>query len=128
MKLQSIGQNQTELEKANGVTVFYSYSTPVAAFVPGKGALVTNKHYSVTTSRHINKAVERWGATRVEVDQGVIDQYADGEGDTSKPIPRPYQPKTGEKCSCKRGVERDNCARCEGTGWVIDFAAIRARA
>jgi len=38
-----------------------------------------------------------------------------------------YQPKTGAKCSCKRGVMRDNCANCEGTGWVIDFAAIRAR-
>lgn len=38
-----------------------------------------------------------------------------------------YQPKTGAKCACKRGVERDNCPTCEGTGWVIDFAAIRAR-
>lgn len=38
-----------------------------------------------------------------------------------------YQPKTGAKCSCKRGVERDNCANCEGTGFVIDFRAIRAR-
>jgi hypothetical protein len=36
-----------------------------------------------------------------------------------------YQPKTGEKCACKRGIERDNCPRCEGTGEVIDFAAIR---
>jgi hypothetical protein len=38
-----------------------------------------------------------------------------------------YQPKTGARCSCKRGFERDNCASCEGTGQVIDFAAIRAR-
>lgn len=37
-----------------------------------------------------------------------------------------YQPKTGVRCSCKRGVWRDNCPNCEGTGWVIDFAAIRA--
>lgn len=37
------------------------------------------------------------------------------------------QPKTGVKCSCRRGIERDNCPSCEGTGWVIDFAAIRAR-
>ena len=41
---------------------------------------------------------------------------------------KPYQPKTGAACSCKRGVERDNCPRCEGTGMVVDFAAIRARA
>lgn len=35
-----------------------------------------------------------------------------------------YQPKTGARCSCKRGVWRDNCPTCEGTGWIIDFAAI----
>lgn len=39
-----------------------------------------------------------------------------------------YQPKTGQKCSCKRGIQRDNCPTCEGTGWAIDFRAIRARA
>jgi hypothetical protein len=36
-----------------------------------------------------------------------------------------YQPKTGQACHCKPGPMRDNCARCEGTGQVIDFAAIR---
>ena len=38
----------------------------------------------------------------------------------------PYQPKTGQRCSCKRGQQRDNCPQCEGTGWIIDFRAIRA--
>ncbi len=38
-----------------------------------------------------------------------------------------YQPKTGDKCGCRRGIERDNCPACEGTGWRIDFAKIRAR-
>ena len=38
-----------------------------------------------------------------------------------------YQPKTGEPCRCKPGIERDNCPACEGTGWRIDFAAIRNR-
>jgi len=42
-------------------------------------------------------------------------------------VKRPYQPKTGARCHCKRGVHRDNCPDCEGTGWRIDFAAIRAR-
>jgi hypothetical protein len=37
-----------------------------------------------------------------------------------------YQPKTGTKCDCRAGNERDNCATCEGTGWQIDFAAVRA--
>ena len=39
-----------------------------------------------------------------------------------------YQPKTGQKCHCRPAVQRDNCPDCEGTGWAIDFRAIRARA
>ena len=76
MKLTAIGSTQTEIERADGVTILYSYSTPVAAFVPGKGGLCSSRKYSVTTSRHVNKALARWGATRVDVDQGIIDQYA----------------------------------------------------
>lgn len=38
-----------------------------------------------------------------------------------------YQPKTGERCHCKRGIQRDNCPDCEGTGWRVDFRAIRER-
>lgn len=38
-----------------------------------------------------------------------------------------YQPKTGARCSCRKGVQRENCPACEGTGFAIDFAAIRAR-
>ena len=36
-----------------------------------------------------------------------------------------HRPKTGQPCSCRRGIERDNCPQCEGTGQRIDFAAIR---
>ena len=32
---------------------------------------------------------------------------------------------TGERCSCRPGIERDNCPSCEGTGRRLDFAAIR---
>lgn len=38
-----------------------------------------------------------------------------------------YQPKTGAQCSCRPGIQRDNCPRCEGTGMVVDFKAIRER-
>jgi len=31
-----------------------SYGVPVAAFVPGRGHIKTDKKYSVTTSRHAN--------------------------------------------------------------------------
>lgn len=37
-----------------------------------------------------------------------------------------YTPLTGNKCGCKRGIERDNCPNCEGTGKVINFRAIHA--
>ena len=76
MKLKPIAANQTEVEREGGVTVFYSYETPVAAFVPGSGALCTIKKYSRTTSKHINQAVERWGATRRNVAQVEIDRLA----------------------------------------------------
>lgn len=74
MKLNSIGKNQTEIELPDGTLVFFSYQTPVAAFVPGKGALCSTTKYSTTTSRHVNQAVARWGATRHDVAQSVIDQ------------------------------------------------------
>jgi hypothetical protein len=63
MTLRNIGSNQTEITKADGTTILYSYSTPVAAHVPGKGYLRTRRHFSVTTSKHINK----WIAGTAEV-------------------------------------------------------------
>lgn len=44
-----------------------------------------------------------------------------------EPTTHEYQPKTGAKCWCRSGIERDNCPNCEGTGEIIDFAKIRAR-
>ena len=39
---------------------------------------------------------------------------------------RDNAPKTGARCTCKKGIERDNCANCEGSGRCIDFKAIRS--
>lgn len=75
MKLKAIGPNQTEVE-TNGNIVFFSYNTPVAVFVPGRGGLVTSTKYSRTTSKHITKTIERWGCSRVEVSQAEIDKLA----------------------------------------------------
>ena len=36
-----------------------------------------------------------------------------------------YQPKTGLPCHCRKGIQRDNCPTCEGTGLQIDFARLR---
>lgn len=54
MNLSTIGANQTIVNLANGTQVFHSYTTPVAAFIPGEGYIVTATKYSRTTSRHIN--------------------------------------------------------------------------
>lgn len=59
-----------------------------------------------------------------------LDQPKDDDQGCTFPVTpdRPeYQPKTGVRCSCKRGIERDNCPNCEATGWVIDFKKIRDR-
>ena len=55
MKLNPIGSNQTEVELASGVTVFFSYKTPVAAHIPGRGCIRTDQYYSRTTTKHINQ-------------------------------------------------------------------------
>ncbi len=53
MKIKAIASNMTEL-KTNGVSVLFSYETPVAGW-DGNGAFRTKEYYSTTTSRHINK-------------------------------------------------------------------------
>jgi hypothetical protein len=70
MRLLSIAANQTEVEFGNDISVFFSYRTPVAAFIPGLGYVKTSKKFSQTTSKHINKWLE--GETATEVDQDYI--------------------------------------------------------
>tara|TARA_B100000902_G_C26866100_1_gene695403 strand:- start:184 stop:414 length:231 start_codon:yes stop_codon:yes gene_type:complete len=72
MKLTPIAANQTEVSFNNGTQVFFSYKTPVAAYLPEKGYVRTEKFWSVTTSRHINKWLN--GVTNVDqIDQSVLD-------------------------------------------------------
>ena len=71
MQVQSLGANKTQVDLADGTSVFFSYKTPVAALVPGKGWIRTKTRYSVTTSKHINQWVQ---APATEVDQWDIDQ------------------------------------------------------
>tara|TARA_B100001175_G_scaffold6578_1_gene5112 strand:- start:847 stop:1080 length:234 start_codon:yes stop_codon:yes gene_type:complete len=54
MKLTPIAANQTEVETADA-RIFFSYRTPVAAYVFGRGFVRSEDFFSVTTSRHINK-------------------------------------------------------------------------
>ena len=55
MQLTPIAANQTQLNLNDGTEVFFSYRTPVAAYLPSQGYIRTAKKWSVTTSRHINK-------------------------------------------------------------------------
>ena len=55
MQLTPIAANQTSVSFNDGTEVFFSYKTPVAAYLPEKGYVKTEKFYSVTTSSHINK-------------------------------------------------------------------------
>ena len=54
MKVQSIGSNQAEVSLADGTEILFSYGTPVAALVPGKGWIRTAFKHSATTSKHTN--------------------------------------------------------------------------
>tara|TARA_Y100001973_G_C5205678_1_gene341384 strand:- start:3532 stop:3750 length:219 start_codon:yes stop_codon:yes gene_type:complete len=57
MQLTPIASNMTEVE-TNDARILFSYRTPVAAYIFGEGFVKTDKWWSTTTSRHINK----WGA------------------------------------------------------------------
>ena len=54
MQLTPIASNMTEVETSEA-RILFSYRTPVAAYVFGEGFVRTEKWWSVTTSRHINK-------------------------------------------------------------------------
>ncbi len=56
LSLRVLGANRT-LVHIGETQVFFSYNTPVAAFIPERGYVVTTKKYSVTTNRHIREYV-----------------------------------------------------------------------
>jgi len=72
MKLNPIGANVNELTLDNGTTVLFSYKTPVAACLgDGSGFIRTERKWSSTTSKHINRWLD--GAKAREVPQSVLD-------------------------------------------------------
>ena len=54
MKIKPIKANMTELVIDRDTTILFSYETPVAGW-DDQGAFRTDKHYSQTTTRHINQ-------------------------------------------------------------------------
>ncbi len=75
MKLNNLGSNQTEVEIGTG-TIFFSYNTPVAANIDGK-FYRTDKHWSVTTSKHINRWLD--GRTAEKMPQSYFDTLSDDQ-------------------------------------------------
>jgi len=59
-----------------GSTVLFSYKTPVAALIPGRGYVKTDEFYSRTTCKHIGQ----FGANKAEVvPQSFITNLAEGK-------------------------------------------------
>ena len=75
MQLTPIASNMTEVETSEA-RILFSYRTPVAAYVFGRGYVRTEKWWSVTTSRHINKWLD--GGTAKEVPQTYLDKLVQG--------------------------------------------------
>jgi hypothetical protein len=76
MKVKSIRSNQTEIVKNNGSRLLVSYETPVAYWcAPENRLYITDKKWSVTTSKHINKWKQQFSATEKRVDQAALDNY-----------------------------------------------------
>tara|TARA_B100000424_G_C22893214_1_gene475150 strand:+ start:476 stop:709 length:234 start_codon:yes stop_codon:yes gene_type:complete len=77
MRLTPIAANQTEVETADA-RIFFSYSTPVAAYVFGRGFVRSQEFFSVTTSRHINKwiGVDAKTDTTEKVSQDFLNSLA----------------------------------------------------
>ena len=72
MKIKQLGSNQVELVIPGKARVLFSYNTPVAAFIEGRGWVKTNRFYSVTTSKHINKYLQ--GLEYETVEQSELDE------------------------------------------------------
>jgi ABC-type nitrate/sulfonate/bicarbonate transport system substrate-binding protein len=88
MQIENFGSNQVVVW-TNGATVFYSYNTPVAAYILGRGGydvsdskgrathyVKTSKFWSVTTSKHINSWLRSKGIDPKDVET-VDQEYLD---------------------------------------------------
>ena len=76
MQLTPIASNMTEVETSEA-RILFSYRTPVAAYVFGRGYVSTEKWWSVTTSRHINQWIGK-DVTTEEVSQTYLDNLVQG--------------------------------------------------
>ena len=79
MKLNHIASNKNEITLADGTQVLFSYATPVACYDKHTYDYYrTDKKWSVTTSRHINKWLD--GVHASEKPQAYFDNLFNGQG------------------------------------------------
>lgn len=71
VKINVIGNNMT-LVHLPRATVLYSYETPVAAYVSGRGYVRTADKFSKTTSRHISEWLKGALSTAETIPQSEI--------------------------------------------------------
>jgi hypothetical protein len=74
MKIKPIQSNMTELTLNNGTQVLFSYQTPVACWIDGQ-FFKTDKKWSNTTTRHINK----WSHLAIAKPQTFFDELTQGQ-------------------------------------------------
>jgi hypothetical protein len=73
MKIKPIQSNMTELTLNDGTQVLFSYQTPVACWKDGQ-FYKTDKKWSNTTTRHINK----WSHLAIAKPQTFFDELTQG--------------------------------------------------
>jgi hypothetical protein len=74
MKIKPIQSNMTELTLNDGTQVLFSYQTPVACWKDGH-FYKTDKKWSNTTTRHINK----WSHLAIAKPQTFFDELTQGQ-------------------------------------------------
>jgi hypothetical protein len=67
MKLKRVGASSTEVQLNPDTLVLFSYETPVACHITGKGFMRTAAFHSRTTSKHIGQFVARHGGRKENV-------------------------------------------------------------
>jgi hypothetical protein len=131
VKLRPMGPNQTEVTVGDKV-IFFSYETAVGAILgPATLPIITEKKWSNTTSRHINKWLEHRGFGQEDikrVPQKELDALgASVQAAAKNPDKNPREKAirnrwAGKPCpACKTGTtdEKGNCPSC---GAELDVA------
>jgi hypothetical protein len=135
-QMSKVSRNNTAIVKENGKTTVILHSTPVVSFDEKTITLDNGGWITATTVCRMTQvsreydlgfSVGRKNGTMEARYKGVDIPFNGNTLTIQRNEKKAYTPLTGAKCGCRRGVQRDNCPNCEGTGNVIDFAAIRAR-